>query len=167
VLTLLTGLIYPLVVTAIGFGLFPHTAGGSLLQRGDLVIGSTLIAQKVQSPRYFWPRPSAADFATVASGASNQGPISDALKQAVGDRRREWGDTAPVELLTASGSGLDPDLSPTGAKYQAARIASERHLGVTEVNSLIDKFTVGSQFGFLGETRVNVLTLNLALDRLK
>jgi potassium-transporting ATPase KdpC subunit len=163
-LTLLTGFIYPLVVTDISHLAFPSTSSGSLEKQAGRVIGSSLLAQKTESARYFWPRPSGANFATVASGASNQAPTSDALRKAVSERREKLGADAPEEMLTSSGSGLDPHLSPAAARYQATRIATERKVAAEKVNALIDEFTEGPQFGILGEARVNVLALNRALD---
>jgi K+-transporting ATPase ATPase C chain len=167
VLTVLTGIAYPLVVTAIARVAFHDAATGSIVKQGDQAIGSALLAQKTEGPKYFWPRPSAADFATLASGASNKGPTSADLVKSIAARRDKFGKDAPDELLTASGSGLDPHLSPTAAKYQAPRIAAERKIAVEQVIAVIDKLTEGPQFGFLGEARVNVLALNLALDAAK
>jgi len=164
VLTVLTGLVYPLVVTAIGRVAFHDAANGSLIQKDGQLVGSTLLAQKTESAKYFWPRPSGADYATVASGASNKGPTSADLAKAIAERREKFGQDAPDELLTASGSGLDPHLSPSAAKYQAPRIAAERKLSVEKVTALVDQLTEGPQLGFLGESRVNVLALNRALD---
>jgi K+-transporting ATPase ATPase C chain len=164
VLTVLTGIAYPFVVSALARALFADAAGGSLVRTGARIHGSALLAQKTESPRYFWPRPSAADFATIPSGASNQGPTSGALKTAIIERRAKFGADAPADLLTASGSGLDPHLSPEAAKYQAARIAAARQLSMDKVHTLIDENTQRPQLGFLGEPRVNVLTLNRALD---
>ena len=163
-LTALTGFIYPLVVTGISHLAFPSAATGSLVKRGDQFVGSALLAQKTESPAYFWPRPSAADYATVASGASNLGPTSDALKKAVAERRAKFGGTAPADLLTASGSGLDPHISPEAARQQAGRIARERKLPLDQIESLIERITEHPQFGIFGEPRANVLALNLALD---
>jgi K+-transporting ATPase ATPase C chain len=159
VLTALTGIAYPLVVTGLARVAFQRQATGSVGPHG-----STLLAQKTESPKYFWPRPSAGDFATVASGASNKGPTSADLVKSIAERREKFGKDAPDELLTASGSGLDPHLSPEAAKYQAARVAAERKIAIEKVNALIDRLTEGPQLGFLGEPRVNVLKLNLALD---
>jgi K+-transporting ATPase ATPase C chain len=167
VLTALTGFAYPLVVTVIGRIAFHEAATGSVARQGGQAVGSKLLAQKAESPKYFWPRPSAGDFATVASGASNKGPTSADLAKSIAERRERFGKDAPDELLTASGSGLDPHLSPAAAKYQAARIAEVRKIDVAKVNSLIDRLTEGPQFGFLGEARVNVLALNQALDGLR
>ena len=162
VLTVLTGIAYPLVVTGIARIAFHEQATGSVGPNG-----SKLLAQKTESPKYFWPRPSAADYATVASGASNKGPTSADLAKSIAERREKFGKDAPDELITASGSGLDPHLSPAAAKYQAPRVAAERKITVERANALIDELTEGPQLGFLGEPRVNVLALNQALDALK
>jgi K+-transporting ATPase ATPase C chain len=167
VLTVLTGIAYPLVVTGIARIAFHDAATGSVVKQGDSEIGSKLLAQKTESVKYFWPRPSAADYATVASGASNKGPTSADLAKSIAERREKFGKDAPDELLTASGSGLDPHLSPAAAKYQVPRIAAERKIAVEKVNALIDELTEAPQLGFLGEPRVNVLALNLALDAAK
>jgi K+-transporting ATPase ATPase C chain len=159
VLTLLTGIAYPLVVTGIACIAFRDAATGSVGPHG-----CRLLAQKIESAKYFWPRPSSADFATVASGASNKGPTSADLAKSIAERREKFGKDAPDELLTASGSGLDPHLSPAAAKYQAPRVATERKMAVEKVTALIDQLTDGPQLGLLGEARVNVLALNLALD---
>jgi potassium-transporting ATPase KdpC subunit len=164
VLTVLTGFAYPLVVTAIARIAFHEASVGSIVTQGGTAVGSKLLAQRTESAKYFWPRPSAADFATVASGASNKGPTSADLVKAIAERREKFGKDAPDELLTASGSGLDPDISPAAAKYQAPRIAAERKISIETVNALIDRLTEGPTFGFLGDPRVNVLALNLALD---
>jgi potassium-transporting ATPase KdpC subunit len=166
VLTLLTGAAYPLLVTGVAKIVSPGQAAGSIVERDGKAIGSALLAQKTENPRYFWPRPSAGDFATVSSAASNQGPTSAALVTAIAERKTRFGENAPAELLTASGSGLDPHLSPAAAEFQAARIAHVRGLSVDAVKTLIVQTTEGPQFGFLGEPRVNVLSLNLALDRI-
>jgi K+-transporting ATPase ATPase C chain len=167
VLTLLAGVAYPLLVTGAAKVVASRQATGSIVEHDGKVIGSALLGQKTDNSRYFWPRPSAADFATVSSAASNQGPTSAALVKAIGERKTRFGENAPAELLTASGSGLDPHLSPTAAEFQAARIAHTRRLSVDAVKGLITTTTEGPQFGFLGEPRVNVLSLNLALDRMK
>jgi K+-transporting ATPase ATPase C chain len=167
VLTVLTGFAYPLVVTGIARIAFHNAAAGSIVKQGDKEAGSSLLAQKTESPKYFWPRPSGADFATVASGASNKGPTSADLVKSIAGRREKFGKDAPDELLTASGSGLDPHLSPAAAKHQAARVAAGRKIAVEKVTALIEQLTEGPQFGFLGEPRVNVLSLNLALDAMK
>jgi potassium-transporting ATPase KdpC subunit len=167
VLTLLTGIIYPLVITGIVQLLFPKQANGSRIVENGKLIGSELLVQKFESPRYFWPRPSAADYATVASGASNKGPTSADLKKAVDERRTKFGNDAPVDLLTASGSGLDPHISPEAARLQISRIAAARNISIQKISSLVDQTIEPPQFGFLGEPRVNILRVNRALDQLR
>lgn len=164
VLTALTGVGYPLAVTGIARIAFRDAASGSIVSREGAPVGSALLAQKTENPKYFWPRPSAGDYGTIASGASNKGPTSAELAKAVAARRERFGADAPDELLTASGSGLDPHLSPAAAKFQAARVAAARDLPVAAVAALIDRLAEPAQLGFLGEPRVNVLALNLALD---
>jgi K+-transporting ATPase ATPase C chain len=166
ILTLLTGAIYPLAVTVVARVAFPNQANGSLIKVGGKIAGSALLAQKFEDPEYFWPRPSGADYTTVASGATNKGPISADLVKAIEDRRKTLGDSAPVDLLTASGSGLDPHISPESARFQVERIAQARKLNTGQLNALVDQSVEPPQFGVLGEARVNVLILNLALDRL-
>lgn len=174
VLTLLTGVAYPLLVMGIAQVVFPHQANGSLLKGGDNVVGSELIGQPFSDPKYFWGRPSATSpmpYNGGASSGSNQGPLNPAHKDAVEERikaLREAGSdsskSVPIDLVTASGSGLDPHISPAAADYQAARVAKVRGLPETQVRELIARHTEGRQLGFLGEPRVNVLTLNRALD---
>lgn len=164
VLTLITSVAYPLFITAIAQLAFPTQANGSLLKFNNQVIGSALLAQKFTDPQHFWPRPSAADYATVASGASNQGFTSKKLLNVINERRATLGSNAPADLLTASGSGLDPDISPEAARYQAGRVAAARGLSIEAVAKLIDSNIQPPPLGFLGQARVNVLELNLALD---
>lgn len=166
VFTLLTGVIFPLAVTAVARVGFEKKANGSLIERDGKVIGSALLAQKFTAGRYFWPRPSAADFATVASGASNKGPTSADLQKSIAERRAQFGESAPGDLLTASGSGLDPHISPAAAQHQIARVAKARARTDAEIATLVRQHTEPPQFGFLGEPRVNVFALNLALDAL-
>lgn len=166
VFTVLTGVVYPLAVTGIAAVAFPAKANGSLVKDGDKIVGSELLAQKFEDPKYFWPRPSGADYATVASGATNKGPTSVDLAKAIDDRRKSLGDGAPGDLLTASGSGLDPHISPEAARFQVARIAAARKLPETTVTQLVEQSIESPQLGVLGQPRVNVLALNLALDRL-
>lgn len=167
VLTLLTGVIYPLAMTGVAQLLFPRQANGSrIIEQGKLV-GSDLIAQKFENPKYFWPRPSAADYATVASGASNKGPTAADLKKSIDERRQKFGTDAPVDLLTASASGLDPHISPEAARSQIPRIAAARNMSVQKLNELIEHTIEPPQLGFIGEPRVNVLRLNLGLDQLR
>jgi K+-transporting ATPase ATPase C chain len=165
VLTLLTGGIYPFAVWAMGRAWFRSQAEGSLVIRDGQVIGSALLAQKTASPRYFQPRPSAGDYATVASVASNQAWTSRQLVAEVNQRRAFWGNaTVPGDLLTASGSGLDPDLSLAAVQLQASRVAAARHLDPSQraaLDELIARLAEGGQFA---PRRINVLRLNLALD---
>lgn len=174
VLTALTGVAYPLVVTGIGQAAFPEQAAGSLILRDGKPVGSSLIGQNFSDSKYVWGRPSATgpypNNATASSG-SNQGPLNPALADAVKGRiealrAADPGNTAqvPVDLVTASGSGLDPHISVAAAQYQAARVAKARKLPAAQVQQLIEKHTEGRLFGFLGEPRVNVLQLNLSLD---
>jgi K+-transporting ATPase ATPase C chain len=167
VLTLLTGVINPLVITGFAKLLFAQKADGSLIVADGKIIGSELLAQKFEDPKYFWPRPSGADYATIPSGASNKGPTSADLAKAIEERRAKFGEDAPTDLLTASGSGLDPHISPAAARYQIARVAAERKLPVEKVTALVEQTVEGPQFGIFGEPRVNVLALNRALDALK
>jgi K+-transporting ATPase ATPase C chain len=174
VMTLITGIAYPLIVTGVAQALFPHQANGSLVEKDGKPIGSELIGQSFDDPKYFWGRPSATapqPYNGTASNGSNQGPTNPALRDAVQQRidalrKADPDNVAPVpaDLVMASGSGLDPDISPASAHYQVARVARVRHLSVTQVQDLVAKFTQGRQLGFLGEPRVNVLQLNLALD---
>jgi K+-transporting ATPase ATPase C chain len=165
-LTVLTGVIYPLAVWAVGQAAWPTAAGGSLLYRNGRLVGSALLAQKTTDPRYFWPRPSAGDYATVPSGASNQSWTNAALVTAVAARRASWGGGAdlPSDLLTASGSGLDPHLSPAAVQLQVDRIARARQFTPEQrvaLNELIARLTEGGQ---INPARINVLQLNLAAD---
>lgn len=166
VLTVLTGGLYPLAVWSAGRLAFRDRAGGSLLTRDGSVVGSALLAQKTTAPRYFFPRPSAGDYATVASGASNLAWTSSKLAAAVAERRAALGGTAelPADLLTASGSGLDPELSPAAVRLQAPRVAAARKLSPAQqhaLDGLIARQVEGGQFS---PERINVLRLNLALD---
>jgi K+-transporting ATPase ATPase C chain len=173
-LTALTGVAYPLLVTGIGQAAFPEQAAGSLVLRGGKPVGSSLIGQSFQDPKYVWGRPSATSpmaYNASNSSGSNQGPLNPALSDAVKGRietlrAADPGNTAPVpvDLVTASGSGLDPHISVAGARYQAARVARARNIPLQQLQQLIDKHTQGQALGFLGEPRVNVLQLNLALD---
>ncbi len=173
-LSALTGLLYPAAVTGAAQALFPWQAQGSLLERGGQTVGSTLIGQPFSDPRNFWSRPSATapmPYNGSASGGSNLGPLNPALADAVKERVKalrdaDPGNTAPVpvDLITASASGLDPHISPAAARYQAARVARLRELPETTVQALIDRYTETPLWGLLGEPRVNVLELNLALN---
>jgi potassium-transporting ATPase KdpC subunit len=174
VLTLLTGVVYPLIVTGLAQVLFPQQANGSLIVRDGKVIGSELVGQSFDDPKYFWSRPSATSpfpYNAAASSGSNLGPTNPGLIEAVKTRvtalrAADPGNEAavPVDLVTTSGSGLDPHISPAAALYQAHRVARVRGLEESEVKNLVARYTEGRQFGLLGEPRVNVLKLNLALD---
>lgn len=164
VLTLVTSGIYPLLITGIAQSLFPTQANGSIVYKDGRAAGSVLLAQKFTDAGYFHPRPSASDYGTVPSGGSNRGFTSRELLDAVAGRRAAWGDGAPADLLYASASGLDPHLSPEGAHFQIARVAQARGIPPDVVSGLVQRYTEGPQLGFLGQPRVNVLALNLALD---
>lgn len=172
-LAVLTGVIYPLAVTGVAQVFFRHQANGSLINDNGQVIGSELIGQPFSDPRYFWGRPSATDYDAAASSGSNQAPTNPALLAAVQERIEtlkavdpDNQEPVPVDLVTASASGLDPDISVAAARYQVPRVARYRGLSEEAVSALVDRFTAGRQLGILGEPRVNVLDLNLALDRL-
>ncbi len=179
-LTVITGVIYPLAITGIAQAAFPHQANGSLIMQNGKAVGSELIGQQFTDPKYFWGRLSAtgdypynafnAQTLTGSSG-SNYGPMNPALMKEVQDRiaalrAADPGNQAPipVDLVTSSGSGLDPDISVAAALYQAPRVARLRGLSLAQIQHLVAQYTQGRQFGFLGEPRVNVLELNLALD---
>jgi K+-transporting ATPase ATPase C chain len=170
--TVLLGIIYPLVVTGLAQLLFPRQANGELIQAAGKLQGSTLIGQPFTAPGYFHSRPSAAGSAgydASNSSGSNLAPTNKALldrvSAGVAAARTENPNAAiPVDLVTASGSGLDPDISPAAAEFQIARVARERALSERDVRAIVSKHTLGRQFGFLGEPRVNVLELNLDLD---
>jgi K+-transporting ATPase ATPase C chain len=174
-LTVITGVVYPLVVTLIAQLVFPWQANGSLILKDGKPVGSALIGQPFDDPRYFWSRPSATlpfpDNAAASSG-SNLGPTNPDLAKAVQGRvealrAADPGNTAPipVDLVTTSGSGLDPHISPAAAQYQASRVAKARGVDESRVRDLVRQYTEGRQWGIFGEPRVNVLQLNLALDR--
>jgi K+-transporting ATPase ATPase C chain len=175
-MTVITGIAYPLLVTGLAQAVFPVQANGSLLAKDGKPIGSALIGQPFTASKYFWGRPSATApqaYNGTASNGSNLGPTNPALADAVRQRiaalqAADPGNTAPipVELVTASGSGLDPEISPAAAQYQLARVARARGLPLAEVQALVARCTRGRQLGVLGEPRVNVLELNLALDAL-
>ncbi len=174
ILTVITGVIYPLVVTGIAQVAFPHQANGSLVVIDGRTYGSELIGQQFDDPKYFWGRLSAAGYNASASAGSNYGPMNPNLFKAVQARidalkAADPGNTAPipVDLVTASGSGLDPHISVAAALYQVHRVAAARGWDEARVKSLVEKYTEGRQFGILGEPRVNVLLLNLALDGLQ
>ena len=166
VLSIVTGIIYPLLITKIGRGLFPLQASGSLVMIDGEVKGSELIAQNFKDPRYFWPRPSAVDNVPLPSGGSNLGPTSAELKDRYLEREKSL-PGAPADMLFASGSGLDPHISVASARYQMERVAQQRGLTKEEANALIDSFIEKRTLGILGEERVNVLKLNMALDKVE
>jgi K+-transporting ATPase ATPase C chain len=176
-MTVITGVIYPIVVTAIGHAAFAAQANGSLLVRNGKLAGSALIGQQFDAPTYFWGRLSATTpqpYNAQNSGGSNLGPTNPALADEIKGRLdalkaagNDMSQPVPVDLVTSSGSGLDPEISPAAAAYQAARVAKARGLPVDQVTDLITSNTSGRQFGIFGEARVNVLKLNLALDDLK
>lgn len=176
-LTVLTGVVYPLLVTGIAQLVFPDRAAGSIVRRQGHAIGSALIGQSFSDPRHFWGRPSATTpqpYNGTGSTGSNLGPLNPALTAAIEDRIKALRSVdpdnraaIPVDLVTASGSGLDPEISVAAAQYQAARVAHARGVPGARVRALIDAHTEGRLLGVLGEPRVNVLELNLALDALK
>ena len=173
-MTVITGVLYPLAATGLAQLIFPQQASGSLIVRNGKPVGSVLIGQSFTDPKYFWGRPSATApnaYNAGASSGSNLGPTNPALTEAVKQRiaalrAADPGNQAlvPVDLVTASGSGLDPEISPAAAQYQLARVARARGLSPARVQALVNACTRGRQFGLLGESRVNVLQLNLALD---
>jgi len=175
-LTVVTGIAYPLVTTAIGKAAFPAEVSGSIIEKDGKAIGSELIGQNFIEPKYFWGRPSATGpypNNAAASSGSNLGPLNPALADAVKARVAalkaadpENTLPVPIDLVTTSASGLDPEISPAAAQYQASRVAKARNLDIAKVQALIAQHTQGRQLGVLGEARVNVLKLNLALDGL-
>jgi K+-transporting ATPase ATPase C chain len=175
-LAFMTGVVYPLVITGIGAALFPDEASGSLIVKDGKSIGSRLIGQSFTEPRYFWSRPSAtgtSPYNPLASAGTNQGPLNPALADAVKSRidalrAADPGNTAPVpvDLVTASASGLDPDISVAAANYQVARVARERGLPIERVGELVTQHSIDRWLGIFGEPTVNVLELNIALDEI-
>lgn len=174
-LTLLTGVVYPVAVTVVAQVAFPYQANGSVVMHDGKPVGSELIGQPFDDARYFWGRPSATGpvaYNAAASTGSNLGPTNPALLDAVRGRceairaaHPDQTGSVPVDLVTASASGLDPHISPAAAAFQVARVAKARHLSEDEVNRLVAEHTAGRRLGVLGEPRVNILQLNLALDR--
>jgi potassium-transporting ATPase KdpC subunit len=175
VLSVVTGIAYPLVVTGISQAVFPQQANGSLVVKADKVVGSSLIGQQFTDPKHFWGRPSATSpyaYNAASSSGSNQGPANPALAEAVAGRVKALRDAdpgnmrpIPVDLVTASASGLDPHISVASTEYQVGRVAKARGMEAAKVKALVAKHTEGRQLGFLGEPRVNVLELNLDLDK--
>lgn len=175
-LTVLTGVIYPLAVNGVAQGVFPHQANGSLIRDGERAVGSELIGQSFSGPQYFWGRLSATGpvpYNAAASSGSNYGPLHPDLKSAAEKRIAALAvdgspaGSIPVDLVTSSGSGLDPHISPAAAEFQVPRVAKARELTEDQLRTMIDTHTAGRQAGILGEPRVHVLRLNLALDRLQ
>jgi potassium-transporting ATPase KdpC subunit len=176
-MTLLLGIVYPFAITGVAKLAFPHQAGGSLIYQDGKLLGSTLIGQSFSDPKYFWGRPSATTpqpYNGLASTPSNLGPLNPALIDAVKANAKALQEAdpdnhapIPVELVTASASGLDPDVSPAAVEYQAARVARARHLELAQVDALVNAHVRERLFGIVGERRINVLELNLALDRLR
>ena len=177
VMTVLLGFVYPLAITGVAKVAFPRQAEGSLIRQNGKLIGSTLIGQNFSDPKYFWGRPSATTpqpYNALSSSGSNLGPLNPALLDAVKANAKALHDAdpanarpIPVDLVTASASGLDPDISAAGARYQAARVAAARGIAPAKVEALITAQERGRLFGLIGEPRVNVLELNLALDSLR
>ncbi len=173
-MTIITGVLYPLAATGLAQLIFPHQANGSLIVKNGKPIASALIGQSFTEQKYFWGRPSATSpnaYNGASSSGSNLGPtnpaLTEAVKQRIASLRAADPSNAapvPVDLVTASGSGLDPQISPAAAQYQLARVAKARGMTASQLQALVNHFTEGRQFGVLGEPRVNVLQLNLALD---
>jgi K+-transporting ATPase ATPase C chain len=173
-MTVLLGIVYPLVITGVAKLVFPRQAEGSLIFKDGRLIGSTLIGQSFSDPKYFWGRPSATSpqpYNGLASSGSNLGPLNPALLDAVKANAKALHDAdpnnrrpIPVDLVSASASGLDPEISPAAAQYQAARVARARNLPLEQVEALIRAHEQGRLIGFIGEPRINVLEVNLALD---
>jgi K+-transporting ATPase ATPase C chain len=171
--TVITGMLYPLVITVIAQLAFHDQANGSLVVRDGKIIGSGLLAQQFQGSNYFWPRPSAGSYATVPSGASNLGPTSGALQTNVMNyaaalrsaHNLPTNAPVPADLVFTSASGVDPHISPEAARFQIARVAAARGMSEDRVKTLVEQFIEPPQWGFLGEARVNVLLLNVALDQ--
>lgn len=176
-LTLISGIVYPLIITGLAQLLFPYQANGSLIVKDGKTIGSALVGQSFNNPSYFWSRPSATSsvpYNAANSSGSNLGPLNPVLMDNIKARitilkgfEPENKTAIPVDLVTASGSGLDPDISLAAADYQIPRVAQARHRTETEIRELIGKYSKGRQLEILGDPRINVLELNLALDALK
>ncbi len=173
-MTVLTGIIYPLLVTGLAQLMMKQKADGGFLSSNKKIVGATLIAQKFESEKYFWARPSSIDYNPIPSGGSNLGPTSEALKKAVEERQDKIlkvhhvdKDKIPAELLFASGSGLDPHISIATAYFQIERVAKARNMESNKIRHLVDTLTIEQPLGFLGEACVNVLVLNKALDELE
>lgn len=171
-MTILLGLIYPFAMTTVSQAVFPTQANGEFVSRGGQVVGSLKIAQKFEKPEYFWPRPSAIDYNPLPSGGSNLGQASAGLKKAYAERKAklkaahpEQSGEPPQDLLFASGSGLDPHISPASAEYQMQRVAKVRRLDLNQIRELILQASTASQVEIFGEPTVNVLALNLSLDK--
>jgi K+-transporting ATPase ATPase C chain len=172
IFTVLTGVLYPLVITGIAQVAFHDKANGSLIERDGKVVGSGLLAQQFTGDKYFWPRPSAGSYGTVPSGASNLGPTSQALQSNVTanvaafrtGNKLAADAPVPADMVFTSASGLDPHISPEAARLQVGRVATARSMGADQVKALVEKFVESPQWGIFGEARVNVLRLNLALD---
>jgi K+-transporting ATPase ATPase C chain len=175
IMTVMTGVIYPLVMTVAAQVIFPAQANGSLVTVNDTVVGSSLIGQTNNDPRYFWPRPSAIGYNPLPSSGSNLGPASTTLQETVTQREADFRATnniaddvvLPPEMVFASGSGLDPHIGPEAARLQIERVAEVRGLSTENVAALVEQYVELPQLGILGQPRVNVLLLNLALDRLQ
>lgn len=175
IMTILLGVLYPLVVTAIAQAAFPAQANGSMVMNGNTITGSALLGQANTDSRYFWPRPSATDYNPLPSGASNQGPTSSVLAEQVRQRAFDFqvanglqaSVAVPADMLFASGSGLDPHISPDAARLQIQRVAQARGLEAAKIAQLVESQTEPPQLGLLGRPRINVLLLNMALDRLE
>lgn len=161
-LTVLLGLIYPILMTGVSNGVFPFQSQGSMIEDGGKTMGSALISQKFTSEKYFWSRPSAVDHNPMPSGGSNLGPTSQNLQKSLAEKDNKM----PQDLLFASGSGLDPHISPEAAAYQVERVARARNLEPQQLEKLVAESTLGREWGIFGESRVSVLKLNLALDKL-
>lgn len=178
ILTIITGVAYPLLMTGIIQLIFPGKANGSLIIRDNKVVGSTLIGQNFDSTAYFWPRPSAIGYNPLPSGGSNYGPTSEKLKLQVAEREKKFteanglssGTTVPSEMVFASASGLDPHISPEAARLQVNRIIKARNFSIDQkknLQNIIEKLTERPQFQLLGQERINVFLLNLELDKIK